>query len=102
MGPPHPDDRFGIPTERILEVIRAHAGLIRLGCYIPTRHEVAYASADWLSGILLDWWWESPTELIPTDEQVGEVLSVLRSRPDAASAKIQEIIAQAPPPEDAE
>lgn len=94
------DDRFGIPTERILEVIRAHRRVIRFGCYVPTRREVAEAGSDWLWGILLDWWWESPSELIPTDEQVAEVLAILRARPDASSAKIQEIIAQAPPPED--
>ena len=88
------DDRFGIPTERILEVIRAREGLIRFDCYVPTRREVAESSADWLWSVILDWWWESPTELIPTDEQVAEVLAILRARPDASSAKIQEIIAQ--------
>lgn len=98
----NPDDRFGIPPERILEVIRAHAGLIRFGCYVPTRREVAEGAADWLRNILLDWWWESPSELIPTDRQVAEVIAILRSRPDAGSATIQEIIAQAPPPEDGE
>ncbi|MFN3726018.1 MAG: hypothetical protein ACK4SZ_06905 [Allosphingosinicella sp.] len=102
MGPKDPDDRFGIPTERILEVIRAHDGLIRFGCYVPTRREVAEADAAWLWGILLDWWWESPSELIPTDGQVAEVLAILRTRPDAGSTNIQDIIAQAPPPEDGE
>ena len=101
-GPEDPDDRFGVPTERILEVIRAHDGLIRFGCYVPTRREVAKADAAWLWDILLDWWWESPSELIPTDEQVAEVLAILHARSDAESAKIQDIIAQAPPPEDGE
>lgn len=100
--PQDPDDRFGVPTERILDVTRAHNGLIRFGCYVPTRREVADAGADWLWSILLDWWWESPTELIPTDKQVAEVLAILRSRPDATSGRIQEIIAQAPPPGDGE
>lgn len=95
-------DRFGVPTERILQVIRAHSGLIRFGCYVPTRREVAEGDANWLWSVILDWWWESPTELIPTDNQVAEVLAILRARPDALSAKIQEIIAQAPPPEDGE
>lgn len=97
-----PEDRFGVPTERILDVIRTHEGVIRCGCYIPTRREVAEASADRLWSILLDWWWESPSELIPTDEQVAAVLAVLRARPDVASPQIQDIIAQAPPPEDGE
>lgn len=102
LGPDNPDGRFGVSSKRILDVIRAHNGLIRFGCYVPTRREVAEAPSDWLWGILLDWWWESPTELIPTGEQVGEVLAILRARPDASSAKIQEIIAQAPPLEDGE
>lgn len=97
-----PNDRFGVPTERILEVIRAHDGVIRVGCYVPTRREVAEGDADWLWSVILDWWWESPTELIPTDEQVAEVLAILRARPDASSTRVQEIIAQAPPPEDGE
>jgi hypothetical protein len=95
-------DRFGIPDERIIQVIRAHAGIWRDGCYVPTRAEVAGASADRLWGWLLGWWHESPTELIPTDEQVAEVLAILRARPDAAAPEIQAIIAQAPPPSDGE
>lgn len=96
------DDRFGIPTDRIIEVIRAHRGLIRDGCYVPTRREVADAPAGQLWSWLLGWWWESPTELIPTDEQVADVVAVLRARPDAETADIREIIAQAPPPSDVE
>ena len=98
--PPDPTDRFGIPDQRIIDVIRAHRGLIRDGCYVPTRREVTEAPAEkrwnWLRG----WWWESPTELIPTDAQVAEVIAILLARPDAGSAEIQRIIAQAPPPED--
>ena len=49
-----PEDRFGIPDERIIEVIRAHRGLIRDGCYVPTRREVAEVPAEklwnWLLG----------------------------------------------------
>lgn len=96
------DDRFGIPDERIIEVLRAHRGLIRDGCYVPTRGEVAEAPSEKLWNWLLGWWWESPSELIPTDEQVAAVLAILRARPDAESPQIQDIIAQAPPPADGE
>lgn len=95
-----PDDRCCVPTQLILDVIRAHGGAIRFGCYVPTRREVAEVEPGWLSNIMLDWWWESPSELIPTDEQVTDVLAILRARPDVTSARIQETIAQAPPPED--
>ena len=94
-----PSDRFGIPDERIIKVIKAHDGVYRVGCYIPTRHEVATMEPKLLASILIDWWWESPTGLIPTDDQVAEVLQVLRSRPDADSPEIQGIIQEAPPME---
>jgi hypothetical protein len=96
----NPSDRFGIPDEHIIRVIRAHAGIWRDGCYVPTRSEVANAPADRLRGWLLGWWHESPAELTPTDEQVAEAVTLLRARPDADSSEIQRIIAQAPPPED--
>jgi hypothetical protein len=89
-------DRFGITEEEILAVIRKHAGLIRSGCYVPTRAEVAAKEPEWLYSVLVDWWWESPTELIPTDEQVNEVVQILRSRSDAQSDAIQKIISEAP------
>ena len=95
-----PNDRFGVPDALIVEVIRAHRGVIRDGCYVPTRAEVAEAPADKLWGWLLGWFWESPSELIPTDTQVAEVVAILGARPDAATAMIQDIIAQAPPPSD--
>jgi hypothetical protein len=97
--PHRQDDRFGVPEQLIIDVIKALRGLIRDGCYVPTRNEVATLEPFWLRLILLGWWWESPTELIPTDEQVAAVLAVLRSRPDADHWVIQELIAQAPPPD---
>lgn len=93
------DDRFGVPAQLIIEVMKAHEGLIRDGCYVPTRQEVASWPADRLWWHLLGWWWESPSELIPTDAQIAAVLEVLRQRPDANSKEIQDIIAQAPPAE---
>ena len=52
-----------------------------------------------LAQILIDCWWESPTERIPTDDQVADVLQVLRGRPDADGPEIQRIIQEAPPKE---
>lgn len=100
--PDDPTDRFGIPDARIIEVILAHRGIWRDGCYVPTRAEVAEAPAEKLWGWLLGWWHESPAELIPTDEQVEAAVAILSARPDAATPEIQRIIAQAPPPSDSE
>ena len=90
------DDRFGITEALILEVIRAHRGIIRAGCYVPTRHEVATREPEWLYSVLIDWWWESPTELIPSDEQVAQVVAILRAREDAEHPLIQKLLSDLP------
>lgn len=93
-----PNDRFGVPAQLIIDVMKDHSGLIRDGCYVPTRREVATWPPERLWWHLLGWWHESPSALIPTDEQVAASVAVLRSRPDAASPEIQKIIEQAPRP----
>jgi hypothetical protein len=90
------DDRFGISPELMRQVIEEHRGIIRVGCYVPTRHEVATAEPALLESALIDWWWESPTALIATRRQVNDVLAILKARPDAASEGIQRILKQAP------
>ena len=39
------DDRFGVSPALIRQVLQEHRGLIRVGCYIPTRKEVAEGNA---------------------------------------------------------
>lgn len=80
----------------IRAVIAEHKGMIRFGCYVPTRAEVALQEPKWLKSVILDWWWESPTDLIPIDAQINDVLRVLRGRADADTPAIQEIIKEAP------
>ena len=94
------NDRFGIDEALICQVIAEHHGLIRDGCYIPTRAEVATEDAVWLYGILIGWWWESPTALAPTWRQVQDVLAILRQREDSGSHGIRRILAEAPTVED--
>jgi hypothetical protein len=38
--------------------------------------------------------WESPSELIPNDAQIGEVRAILETRPDAEDAETRALIAQ--------
>jgi hypothetical protein len=97
---PEGEYRFGFTKEQIVSEMVDHRGLIRDGCYVPTRHEVATCPAARLNWHLLGWWWESPSSLIPNDVQIAECVAVLRTRPDADSDDIQKIIAQAPPPAD--
>jgi hypothetical protein len=89
-------DRFGVPEALIIDVIRKHKGLIRSGCYVPTRDEVADASPERVHGWLLDWWWESPTELIPSDQQIAAAVEILKARPDADHPLIQALLANIP------
>lgn len=93
-----PHDRFGVPDELIRRVIAKHAGLIRFGCYVPTRHEVATKPPAWLHSVVTDWFWESPEELAPDRRQVQDVVAILRARPDAEDPLITSIIADAPNP----
>lgn len=91
-----PDDRFGVPEDLIRRVIAKHAGLIRFGCYVPTRLEVATKPPEWLNSILNDWFWESPEELAPDSQQIEEAVTILRNRSDADDPLIQAIINGAP------
>lgn len=97
IGGKDEEERFGVSLELIRAVITEHDGVIRAGCYVPTRDEVAQKEPEWLYSVLTDWFWESPTDLIPIDAQINDVLRILRARSDADSPEIQRIIAEAPP-----
>lgn len=78
------DKRFGL--EQAMQcAIKNHKalGTIRSGLYVPTEHEVKTLPPDSLKPILIDWFWESPTELIPHHAQVEAVKTLLSSRDDA-------------------
>jgi hypothetical protein len=87
-------DRFG--TDAALKAaIASHAKenpFVRLGMYVPTREEVAEMAAPQLMDLLDMWMWESPSELIPTDDQIQEVRDILLQRGDAGSGGVQAII----------
>lgn len=80
------DDRFGVPFEAMAAAQGAHGSspAQRVGAYVPTRAEVRALPRAHLRPLLLDWMWESPTELIPTDEQIGQVKIELEARADAS------------------
>lgn len=79
------DDRFGVLESAFAAAQKAHMGVrtMRVGMYVPTRSEVRTMSSAMLRPLLVEWLWESPTELIPTDEQIRQVLVELEARPDA-------------------
>jgi hypothetical protein len=91
-----PDDRFGMP-ESAFQAARESHGLdnpvIRMGMYVPTREEVATRPAAELYAVVIDWMWESPSELIPDNTQIAELRAILLSRTDADNPDVQQLIA---------
>lgn len=76
------DYRFGFSEENIKAEIDGHKPIIRAGCYIPTVKDVRELPVKELSFIVDEWLWESPTPLIPNNEQIREVILVLEIRTD--------------------
>lgn len=91
------DDRFGMPESAFEAALESHGRdnpVFRVGMYVPTREEAAKMPPAELRTILIDWMWESPSELIPNDQQIADVRSILVSRPDAESPVIHQLIAE--------
>lgn len=92
-----PDDRFGMPECAFQAPLDSHGRnnpTIRSGMYVPTRREVAENSPDWLYSALIDWMWESPSELIPDNAQITEVRAILAARSDAKSPRVLQLIGE--------
>lgn len=88
------NDRFGMPASAIATARAEHSsGIYRMGMYVPTRREVREAKPDDLEWILDLWMHECPVEIIPTNEQIAEVLFELMRRPDADDDLIKKIAA---------
>ena len=84
MNPIEDDtDRFGVPLTALQAALSAHEGILRAGLYVPTRQEVATWPAEKLYSVLIDWMWESPSEIIPSNANIAAVLAILEKRPDA-------------------
>lgn len=66
----------------------------RSGMYPPTRREVAEMPPKDLYGLLIDWLWECPSELIPNDAQITEVRAILVARPDAKDPVVEKLVAE--------
>ncbi|MEY2161263.1 MULTISPECIES: hypothetical protein [unclassified Rhodanobacter] len=94
---PSPDDRFGMPDSAFAAARESHGRdnpVLRMGMYVPTRGEVASLPAAELYSIMVDWMWESPSELIPNNTQIAELRAILLARPDADDLEVQRLIAE--------
>lgn len=49
---------------------------------------------DDLAVIVDLWMWESPTELIPTNEQIADVRAIIAARADAPLPAVADLIAE--------
>jgi len=90
-----PNDRFGMPESAFGSAAQSHGRdnpTLRIGMYVPTRREVAELPADDLMYIMDAWMWESPTELIPSLDQIRQVREVLVQRPDREAKDIRALI----------
>jgi hypothetical protein len=91
-----PNDRFGMPQEAFEAAKESHGKdtpFLRVGMYVPTRHEVATMDPKDLLEILDFWIWESPTELILREGQIEQVRAVLLRRRDVDDPAVQEVLA---------
>ena len=87
-------DRFGTSDAAFAAAREKHKHIFRTGMYVPTRAEVATMAPERLAQILDEWLWESPTELIPRDDQITQVLELLESRPDRQGPGVKNMIAE--------
>lgn len=90
-----PNDRFGMPESAFRAAAKSHGRdnpTVRIGMYVPTRREVAELPADDLMFILDFWFGESPTELIPSLDQIRQVREVLVQRPDNEAKDVRALI----------
>ena len=91
------NDRFGMPQSAFEAALDSHGRnnpVFRVGMYVPTRGEVAELPIGDLRTILIDWMWESPSELIPNNAQIAQVRDILADRPDAGDPSVQQLIAE--------
>ena len=89
------DDRFRMPESAFEAAFDSHGRnnpSIRNGMYVPTRREVAEMPPGQLFSILIDWMWESPSELIPNNTQILAVREILAMRADAKSPHLLRLI----------
>lgn len=91
------DDRFGMPQSAFDAALDSHGRdnpVFRIGMYVPTRKEVAKMPPSDLWHILIDWMWESPSELIPNNDQISAVRSILAARSDSDSPEVRRLVAE--------
>ena len=89
-----PDARYGMAEHQFRAAAEAHqpAWVHRMGTFVPTRREVSTGATDDLEAILDIWFWESPTDLIPTDTQIAAARHDLKNRADAETEAVQALI----------
>lgn len=91
------NDRFGVPGSAFRAALEAHGPdnpAFRTGMYVPTRREVAEMPPEELYGLLVDWLWECPSQLVPNNEQIAEVKAILLARADAQDEVIGKLVAE--------
>lgn len=91
------DARFGMHPDQLnaamaSSAVAAAKGIVRMGMYVPTRFEVRTWPALPLSYMLDLWLYDCPSEIIPSDNQVREIIFELERRPDKDEQIILNIV----------
>lgn len=87
------DDRFGMPDSAFESARDVHQGIHRSGMHVPTRLEVRTMPTEQLSIVIDLWMSEGPVELIPSYQQIRDVIDELNQRPDLDTAEVAKLIA---------
>jgi hypothetical protein len=92
MNRDNDQDRFGMPESAFQAARDAHRGIARMGMFVPTRGDVRTMEVDALATALEEWMHESPSELIPSYEQIREVIYELGRRTDRKTKKVADLM----------
>tara|TARA_R110001599_G_scaffold67867_4_gene191411 strand:+ start:42024 stop:42314 length:291 start_codon:yes stop_codon:yes gene_type:complete len=84
--------RFGFSEDLLRQVAAKISGPLRSGIYVPSELEVKELEPLILQEILIEWFHESPTELIPSDAQISQVHAILQSRKDCHDAVVLSMV----------
>ncbi|TXI09804.1 MAG: hypothetical protein E6Q76_04990 [Rhizobium sp.] len=91
------NDRFDMPPSAFDSAAASHNeaaafGIARIGMLVPSRLQVRTLPIGELEFVLEYWMYESPAELIPSDDQIREVIFELMLRPDAESEDFKRLV----------
>lgn len=84
------DEHFGVTKKQIYTALSEQNGIYRDGMLVPSVDDVKTMTIEKLAPLVIGWLWESPTTMIPSEDQVRQLRSVLSTRSNDANDLIKE------------